>query len=108
MPKYMFTVSYTLDGVKGLLDVGGSNRAAAVDELVGSVDGNVEGFYYAFGESDAYIIADVPDHAAATALSLRVAAGGTATVKTTVLLDPTEIDEAAQRDVTYRPAKGLF
>ena len=108
MSKYMFTVSYTLDGVKGLLDVGGSHRAAAVDELVGSVDGNVEAFYYAFGENDAYIIAELPDDAAATALSLRISAGGTATVKTTVLLEVTEIDEAAKRKVSYSPAKGLF
>ena len=108
MHKYMFTVSYTLDGVKGLLDVGGSHRAAAVEGLVGSVDGKVEGFYFAFGEDDAYIIAELPDDAAATALSLRVAAGGTATVRTTVLLDAAEIDEAAKRNVSYTPAKGLF
>lgn len=108
MPKYMFTASYTLDGVKGLLEVGGSHRAAAVDELVGSVNGKVEAFYYAFGDDDAYLIAELPDAAAATALSLRIAAGGTVSVKTTVLLDATQVDEAVKRKVSYTPAKGLF
>ncbi len=106
MPKYMFTLSYTHEGVKGLLDVGGSHRAAALGEAVGSLGGKVEAFYYAFGENDAYIIAELPDDEAATALSLRFAAGGTITSKTTVLLDVIQIDEAAKREVSYKPILG--
>ena len=33
MPKYLFQASYTLEGVKGLLEEGGSSRAKALDEL---------------------------------------------------------------------------
>lgn len=105
MPKYLFSASYTNVGVKGLLEVGGSHRSDAVDTLVASVGGTVESFYYAFGDDDAYIIAEVPDEVTAAALSLRISAAGTATVKTTRLLDPSVIDEVVNRSVDYTPAK---
>ena len=103
MPKYLFEASYTLDGVKGLLEVGGSARAKVIKELAHSVGGTVEAFYYAFGDNDLYVIADLPDDVTAAALSLRVSAGGAGTVKTTVLLDPATIDEAAEKTVSYTP-----
>ena len=106
MAKYMFQASYTLNGVNGLLEVGGSHRAEVVKGLIGSVGGTLEAFYYAFGDDDIYIIAELPDDAAAAALSLKVFAAGSATVKTTVLLDPTVIDEAREREVSYSPPAG--
>ena len=103
MPKYLFTLSYTHGGVNGLLEVGGSHRSAALGQAVESLGGTVESFYYAFGENDAYVIAELPDDVAASALSLRFSAGGTITSKTTVLLDVTQVDEAAKREVSYKP-----
>ena len=103
MAKYMFQVSYTLEGVNGLLKTGGSAREKAVGDLVRSLGGDLEGFYYAFGGADLYIIADLPDDAAATALSLRVAASGAGAISTTVLLDPSTVDEAVKRDTSYTP-----
>lgn len=103
MPKYLFQASYTLEGVSGLLEVGGTNRARAVERLVSSVGGSLEAFYYAFGEDDAYVIAELPSDAAAAALSLRVSAAGAATVKTTVLLDPATMDDAVKKSVSYTP-----
>lgn len=103
MPKYLFQASYSREGVNGLLEVGGSSRAKALQESVSSVGGSVEAFYYAFGEDDLVVIAELPDDAAATALSLRISAVGAIAVKTTVLLDPTVIDEAIKRDVSYSP-----
>ena len=95
MPKYLFQASYTLEGVKGLLEEGGSSRAKALDEVAASVGGKIEAFYYAFGDDDLYVIADLADDATAAAVSLRVSAGGAISVKTTVLLDPSAIDDAA-------------
>ncbi len=46
---------------------------------------------------------DVPDAKTATAISLTVGASGAARVKTTVLLTPEDIDDAAQISVGYRP-----
>ena len=103
MPKYLFRASYSREGVNGLLEVGGSSRANALQESVGSVGGTLEAFYYAFGDDDLIMIADLPDDAAATALSLRISAVGAIAVKTTVLLDPTVVDEAITRSVSYTP-----
>ena len=103
MPKYLLEVSYTLDGVKGVLAKGGSARKTAATAAAKSVGGKVEAFYFAFGETDVYVIADMPDNAAAAALALTVTAGGGATVKTTALLGPAEIDEASKQSVSYRP-----
>ena len=103
MPKFLFEASYTLDGVKGVQSAGGSSRREAVAQVAGSVGGQLEAFYFAFGDRDAYVIADLPDNESATAVALTVNAAGGATVKTVVLLTPEEVDAAAQRSVEYRP-----
>ena len=102
MPKYLFQTSYTNDGVKGLLKDGGSGRKAAAEQAVASLGGKLEAFYFGFGETDAYVIADLPDNSSAAALDLAVAAGGTVSVNTTVLIAPEEMDAAAKKSVTYR------
>ena len=103
MPKYLIQANYVGEGVKGLLKDGGSKRRAVVEKLFKSVGGTLEAYYYAFGDTDLYIIADFPDHAAVVALVLTVAATGTVTLKTTVLLTPEEVDEAAKKTPTYSP-----
>lgn len=102
MAKYMFRTSYTQSGLKGLLAEGGSSREAALRRTVEGVGGTLEGFYYAFGEHDLYLIADLPDEATATALSLNIAAAGALTVDVTVLLTPQDVDAAAAKSVPYR------
>ena len=103
MPKYLAQVKYVGDGVKGLLKEGGSSRRAVVDKLIKSQGGSIEAFYYAFGDTDLYIIADLPDNASMAATALTAVAGGGVTVKTTVLMSPEELDEAAKKSPTYRP-----
>jgi uncharacterized protein with GYD domain len=103
MPKYLVQANYVGEGLKGLLKEGGSSRRAAVEKLFGSVGGKVEAFYYAFGDTDLFVIADVPDNVTAAALSLIVNAAGTATAKITVLLTAEEIDAATKKTATYRP-----
>ena len=63
----------------------------------------MEAFYYAFGETDAYAIAEVPDNASMAALALTISASGAVTVKTTVLMTPEEVDAAAKKTPSYRP-----
>lgn len=106
MPKYLLDVSYTLEGVKGLVAQGGSAREAVAREAAESVGGTIESFYFAFGSTDVFTVADLPDNASAAALALAVTAGGAATVRTVVLLTPDEIDAATQKTVTYTPATG--
>jgi len=105
MPKYLVHGSYTLEGVKGLLREGGSKRRAQFKENIGSLGGQVESVYYAFGGDDVYAIVDLPDNVSSAAISLALNAGGGFRASIVVLLTPEEIDEAAQKAVSirYRP-----
>jgi uncharacterized protein with GYD domain len=103
MPKYLLEVNYTLDGIKGVVAKGGSARKAAASAAAKSVGGKVDSFYFAFGGTDVYVVADMPDNESAAALALNVSAGGGATVRTVVLLTPEEVDAATNKDVKYKP-----
>jgi uncharacterized protein with GYD domain len=103
MPKYLVQASYKAEGIKGLLKEGGSSRRASVEKSIQSLGGKVEAFYFAFGDTDVYVLADLPDNATAAALALTVTSKGTATCKTTVLMTPEEVDAAAKKAPNYRP-----
>jgi uncharacterized protein with GYD domain len=102
MPRYLFQASYTVDGIKGLLKDGGSQRRAAAEVAIKAVGGRLEAFYFAFGDTDAFVIAEVPDNASAAAVSLAVCASGAVHAKTTVLMTPEEMDAATKKTVSYR------
>ena len=106
MPRYLFHGSYSREGAQGLLREGGTRRRAAVDSLVRSLGGRLEGFHYAFGETDLFMIVDLPGHVAAAAASLIVAASGAGHWRTTVLLTAEEMDEAARAGGAYRAPGG--
>jgi uncharacterized protein with GYD domain len=103
MPKYLLEVNYTLVGIKGLKSEGGSARETAAAELVKSLGGKMEAFYFAFGGTDASIIAEFPDPTSMAAAALTAGAGGGVTVRTVVLLTAAEIDDAVSRKSTYQP-----
>jgi uncharacterized protein with GYD domain len=103
MPRYLWQISYSTTGAKGLLGEGGSARRDAITAMVESVGGHVEVCYFAFGTTDLYVIGEVPDEVAAASLSLRTAVAGAARSQTVVLLTPEQLDEATRREVTYRP-----
>ena len=103
MPKYLIRASYTTDGLKGLLKEGGSGRRKAVEQVIKGLGGKLEAFYFAFGEEDAIVIADLPDGASAAAVSLAVNASGAVKATTTVLMTPAEMDAAVKKHVKYRP-----
>ncbi len=102
MAKYLITASYTLEGPKGVMKEGGSGRRAAIDQMVKGLGGKVESMYYAFGQTDVFVVVDVPDAQSAAAISLTVNASGGAKVTTTPLLTPEEIDAACKKSVKYR------
>lgn len=106
MPRYLWQISYTTTGVKGLLSEGGTARRDAITAMVESVGGHVEVCYYAFGTTDLYVIGELPNEVAAASLSLRTAVAGGARSQTVVLLTPEQIDEATHREVSYRPPGG--
>jgi uncharacterized protein with GYD domain len=100
--KYLIKASYTPDGAKGLLKDGGSKRRVAAEQAVQSSGGKVEAFYFAFGDTDAFLIVDAPDHASVSAAALAINASGAVHAETVVLLTPEEIDQAVKKSVTYR------
>ena len=105
MPKYLIQASFTQEGLKGLLKEGGSGRRRAVDQLAKSVGGKVEAFYFAFGETDVFVIMDAPDNASIAAASMAVSAAGAVSTRTVVLITPEEMDQAVKKSpgVAYRP-----
>ena len=103
MAKYLFQGSYTEEGLRGLLNEGGRKRREAAEQVISSVGGTLEAYYFAFGDNDFYVIADMPDNVGTTAVSLVVNVSGAVNVKTIVLLTPEEVDEAVKKTVDYRP-----
>ncbi|HLI15924.1 MAG TPA: GYD domain-containing protein [Acidimicrobiales bacterium] len=103
MPKFLFSCSYTEAGLRGLMKEGGSARREATRALAVSLRGSLDAYYFAFGTSDVYLIADLPSQEAAAALAMMVGASGAATVSTTVLLEPEQIDAARDLSPEYRP-----
>ena len=103
MPKYLIEASYTADGLKGVLAKGGSSRRDAVKTMASEMGGSLESFHFAFGDADAYVILDMPDNVSVAAAAMTVSASGAAAAKTTVLLTPEEVDEAAKQSVNYVP-----
>ena len=87
----------------GILAKGGSSRRDAAAAAVASLGGQLECLYFAFGDRDIVLIVDVPNDEAAAAVSMTVNASGAVTIKTTPLLTPEQVDEAARRSVEYRP-----
>jgi uncharacterized protein with GYD domain len=106
MPMYMWQVSYTQAGLQGVLKEGGTGRREAIEKLAANLGGRIESFYYAFGEDDAYIVAEFPSDVDVAAVSMNVGAVGAARVKTIPLLTPEQVDQAARRSIEYRPPGG--
>ena len=103
MAKYLFIGNYTAEGAKGLLKEGGTARREAIRQIVESLGGTLESLYWAFGADDAYIVADLPSHAAAAAASLKISGSGAAGMRTTPIITAEDLDAAAKLSPTYRP-----
>ena len=103
MAKYLMQASYSAEGVRGLIQGGGSSRVAAVEALVQQMGGSVESMYFSFGDSDVICICDVADNVSATALSLAVNASGVINAKVTPLITPEELDAASKKVPSYTP-----
>jgi uncharacterized protein with GYD domain len=103
MAKYLLEVNYTSEGAKGLIKDGGTKRRQAAQAAAESVACRIESMYFAFGDTDAYVVIEAPDHASVAAITLALAASGAATGRTTVLLTPEDMDHAVKKMPAYRP-----
>jgi len=102
MSKYLIKASYNANGIKGLIEEGGTQRKETVEKMLTEMGGKMEAFYYAFGEHDVYAIFELPDDVSAAAVGLRINSSGLVSISTTVLLSPEDIDKASKKSVSYR------
>lgn len=100
MGKYLIIGSYTGDGAKGLLKEGGTSRRTETERVIAALGGKVEAYYFAFGEDDFYLLADMPDNVSAATAPLIAAATGSIRVRTIVLMTPEEVDAVKVKAAT--------
>jgi uncharacterized protein with GYD domain len=108
MPHYLVEVAYNTSGLAGLVKEP-QNRIEKVTPAIEALGGRVESAYFAFGDYDVVLFAEMPDNASAAAFALAVGAGGTVSkYKTTVLLTPDEAVDAMRKagGASYQPAPG--
>jgi uncharacterized protein with GYD domain len=107
MGKYLISGTYEPDGMKGVMEKGGTARVEAIKKMTDGMGGSVESFYFGFGADDVYVIVDAPDHESMIATAGAVKSSGLfRDYKTTVLLTPEQVDAAAGLNVDYTPPGG--
>src|SRR5208337_3007326 len=92
-------------GAKGLAKEGGSGRREAIQKMFEGLGGKMERLYFAFGDTNIYVVGDLPDNDSAAAASLVITQSGAAYGKVVVLVTPEETDKAAKKAVDYHPAR---
>lgn len=103
MPKYLINANYTAAGMEGVRAAGAKSRVEAVSATLEAMGGRLESFYFAFGDTDVYVIAEAPDDEAVAAVAITINGTGMVSCRTTKLLTVDQIDEALRRTVEYRP-----
>ena len=104
MPFYLTRFSYT-PATWAKLIKNPEDRRAAAKQYIEAVGGKMHGFWYAFGDHDAYNLWEAPDNVSMAAVALAISGGGAlSSLETTVLLTVDEtIDALRQADqLRYR------
>ena len=105
MPLYLTRFSYTPATWANLIRNPEDRRAAAA-QYIEAVGGKLHGFWYAFGEHDAYNLWEAPDNVSMAATALAIGAGGAlSSIETTVLMTVDETIDALRKvaSIAYRP-----
>jgi len=105
MPFYLTRFSYTPETWDRLIK-NPEDRRAAAKQYIESVGGTLHGFWYAFGDHDAYNLWEAPDNVSMAAVAVAISAGGAlSSLQTTPLLTVEETLDALEkaRAVKYKP-----
>ena len=108
MPLYLTRFSYT-PATWAKLIKNPEDRRGAAKQYVEAVGGKLHGFWYAFGEHDAYALYEAPDNVSMAAMGIAISAGGAlSSLHTIALLTVEETLAALQKasSITYRPPGG--
>ena len=103
MAKFMYQNRFTQSGLQGAIKEGFAKREPYIRQLFESLGGKIEAVYWTYGEDDIVLIVDLPDAAAAVAVSLAVNSSGALQVRTTPLLTTAEMDAAVAKMPQFRP-----
>jgi len=103
MGRYLYKVSYSTEGLKGVMAEGAEHRAAFIAKMAADMGGSVESFDFAFGETDLYTICEIPDDESAAAIAMAVGASGVGSIQTVKLLTPAQVDKARGIHTGYKP-----
>jgi uncharacterized protein with GYD domain len=97
MALSMIQFAYKSDTV-GKLITNPEDRSVAVRNLVEKLGGKLLAFYYTYGDYDGFLIVDMPDNTSTLATVMAAfSAGGTAKLKTTVLITVAEAMAAMKK-----------
>ncbi len=105
MPFYLTRFSYTPETWARLIK-NPEDRRAAARQYIELVGGKMHGFWYAFGEHDAYTIWEAPDTVSMAAVAVAISAGGAvSSFETTALLTVEETLAALEKagSIKYKP-----
>jgi uncharacterized protein with GYD domain len=105
MPMYLSRFSYTPE-TWARLAKNPEDRRTAATQYIESVGGKLHGFWYAFGEHDAWNLWEAPDNVSMAAVAMAIGGGGAlSSFETTVLLTVEEAMEAMRKagEIRYRP-----
>ena len=106
MAKFLVSVSYSVEGAKGLRKDGGTKREHAARAAVESLGGKLEAVYFTFGQDDAVAIYDLPDNVTAASFSIASNAAGHVLLSITPLMTVEEMDRAIENSAKYRVPGG--
>ena len=81
-----------------------NTRRDAIQKTFEGLGGKLESLYFAFGDIDVYVVADLPNNESAAAASLAVNQSGVIAAKVVVLMTPEDVDKAGKIAVDYRAA----
>jgi uncharacterized protein with GYD domain len=105
MALYLTRFSYTPE-TWARLSQKPEDRRDAAREYIEAVGGKLHGFWYAFGEYDAYSLLEAPDNVSIAAVAMAISGGGALSkYETTVLLTVEETMDAMRKagEIKYRP-----
>lgn len=102
MPMYLTRFDYTPE-TWARLATNPEDRRDAARSYIESVGGQLHGFWYAFGEYDAYSLWEAPDNVSMAAVAIAISGGGALSkFETTPLLTVEETLAALGRAATIR------
>jgi uncharacterized protein with GYD domain len=97
MPLFLSQVAYNEEGWKALVS-NPQNRSDVIRVVVEKLGGRLVNAYFAFGDFDVVLIAELPNNVSAAALAIAAAAGGAVkSIKTTPLMEAVEAVEALRK-----------